>query len=304
MSLVVHVVLVLVQVLLASLSIAGKVVFRELPPPVVVLFRVGGATLGLSLLRALGPRERVLPRDRLRLAVLGLLGITANQTLYLTGLSHSTAINATILVTTAPVFAVLLAVLTRQEPSSGFKFGGIALAAVGAVYLIGPDRISLAPDLALGNALIVIGMVAYAAYLVYSKPLLQRYHPITVITWVMTCGFLGVLPWGLHAAGSVSLGRVSPATWAWLGYIILGPTILAYFLTIWTLKRASSNLVAAYLYLQPLVAAVIAPMVLSGERLTGRAVLAGLTIFAGLALVIMGERSQRRELPAASLVGE
>lgn len=304
MSLLVHTVLIFIQVLLASLSITGKLVFRELPPPVVVLFRVGGAALGLWLLWWLGPRERVLPRDRLRLAILGLLGITANQSLYLTGLEHSTAINATILVTTAPVFAVLLAVLIRQEPPSGYKFSGIALAAAGAIYLIGPDRISLAPELALGNSLIVIAMLSYASYLVYSKPLLRRYQPITVISWVMACGFLGVLPWGLVSLRAAPLGQVTPVTWVLLGYIIIGPTITAYFLTIWTLKRISSNLVAAYLYLQPLVAAVIAPLVLSGERLTGRAILAGLGIFSGLALVILGERKQQRDLPAGGLVGE
>jgi drug/metabolite transporter (DMT)-like permease len=69
------------------------------------------------------------------------------------------------------------------------------------------------------------------------------------------------------------------------------------------LKRVSSNLVAVYIYLQPLFAAAVAPLVLPGEHLTYRAVMAGLAIFAGLALVILAELRQHREIPLEA-VGE
>ena len=154
-----------VQLLFATLAIAGRFVLPHFPAGALVCFRVLGATAVLFLVNALTGGEWVRDRgDLLRLAVLGLLGIAANQTLFLYGLRHTTAINATILVTTVPVFTVLGAVLTRREPPSPLKFAGIGLAALGTIYLIGPDRISLAPDVALGNALIVLGMVCYAAY--------------------------------------------------------------------------------------------------------------------------------------------
>ena len=114
-----------------------------------------------------------------------MLGIAANQTLFLYGLRHTTAINATILVTTVPVFTVLGSVLIGREPPSLLKFAGIGLAGMGAIYLIGPDRISLAPHVAMGNALIVLGMICYAAYFLYSKPVLSRYGSITVSFYVM-----------------------------------------------------------------------------------------------------------------------
>jgi drug/metabolite transporter (DMT)-like permease len=57
------------------------------------------------------------------------------------------------------------------------------------------------------------------------------------------------------------------------------------------------NLVAGYIYLQPLFAAAVAPLVLDGEHLTQRAVAAGLLIFAGLGLVILAELRQHRQIP-------
>ncbi|HEX5963555.1 MAG TPA: DMT family transporter [Gemmatimonadales bacterium] len=300
----VHLALVVVQLLFASLAIAGRFVLPHFPAGALVTVRVLGATLVLLALNvAVGGRWVRDGRDLLQLAILGMLGIAANQTLFLYGLRHTTAINATILVTTVPVFTVLGSVLTGREPPSPLKFAGIALAGMGAVYLIGPDRISLAPDVALGNALIVLGMVCYAAYFLYSKSILGRYGSITVSFYVMFFASFGVLPFGLMAVRDISLPEIGATVWWWVAYIVVFPTILTYLINLWALKRVSSNLVAVYIYLQPLFAAAVAPLVLRGERLTTRAVVAGLAIFTGLAIVILAELRQQREIPVEA-VGE
>jgi drug/metabolite transporter (DMT)-like permease len=300
----VHLALVVVQLLFASLAITGRLVLPVVPAGVLVTLRVLGATLVLLAVKlAVGGRWVRDVRDLVHLAILGFLGIAANQTLFLYGLKHTTAINATILVTTVPVFTVLGSVLSRREPPSLLKFLGIVLAGGGAVYLIGPDRISLAPDVALGNALIVIGMVCYAAYFLYSKSILRRYDSITVSFYVMFFASFGVLPFGVVAAQQMRIADVSGEVWLWVGYIVVFPTILTYLLNLWALKRVSSNMVAVYIYLQPLFAAAVAPLVLDGEHLTLRGAVAGLAIFTGLALVILAELRQERAIPVQA-VGE
>ncbi|HYF38966.1 MAG TPA: DMT family transporter, partial [Gemmatimonadales bacterium] len=286
------------QILFASLAIAGRFVLPQFPAGALVCFRVLGATAVLLLVNAATGGGWI--RDRrhlLRLAVLGLLGIAANQSLFLYGLRHTTAINATILVTTVPVFTVLGSVLTGREPASRLMFAGVALAGAGAVYLIGPDRISFAPDVALGNALIVLGMICYAAYFVYSKSVVRHYPPITVSFYVMLFASVGVLPLGIGSMASMRFTEVSSTVWWWVGYIVVFPTILTYLLNIWALQRVSSSLVAGYIYLQPLFAALVAPLVLDNEHLTARAAVAGLAIFIGLGLVILAEIRLHRAIP-------
>lgn len=295
--------LILVQALMASLAIAGKLVMQEIPPGVLILARIGGAATVLAVAHRALRLQPVRDRADLRsLALMGLLGVAANQSLFLLGLRHTTAVNATILVTLVPVFTVLGSLLFRKESPSTSKVLGILLAGSAAVYLIGPDRVSLAPGLALGNAMIVVAMMAYAAYLVLVRRMLDRYSAITVSYYVMLFGAIGVLPGGWY--GLHQLGPVHARSWLLVGYIVLFPTILAYFLNIWALKRASSNLVAGFTYLQPVFTAAVAPLLLEGEKVTPRAAIAALGIFTGLALVIWGERRERREVPVASMVGE
>lgn len=294
----VHATLVFVQILFASLAIAGRYVLPHVPAGLLVTIRVAGAGAVLLAINALRRGPWITSRrDLLHVAALGFLGIAANQSLFLFGLSHTTAINATILVATVPVFTVLGSVLLRREPPSGLKFGGIALAAVGTIYLIGPDRISLDPKAALGNLLIVIGMMCNAAYFLFSKPLLKRHDSLTVTTYVMLLALLGVVPLGMLAVRNFDPAGVTAPVWLWVIYIVVGPTVLAYLLNIWALRRASSNVVAVYIYLQPILTAMVAPLILRGEQLTPRSTLAGLAIFAGLAMVLEAERRQHREMP-------
>ena len=294
----------MVQLLFASLAISGRFVLPHFPAGALVCFRVLGATAVLFLVNSATGGGWIRDGRHLGwLAVLGLLGIAANQSLFLYGLRHTTAINATILVTTVPVFTVLGSVLSGREPASRAMIAGVVLAGLGAVYLIGPDRISLAPDVALGNALIVLGMICYAAYFVYSKSVVGQYHPITVSFYVMLFASIGVLPLGIGSLASMRFNEVSTAVWWWVAYIVVFPTILTYLLNIWALQRVSSSTVAGYIYLQPLFAAAVAPLVLDNEQITPRTALAGLAIFAGLGLVILAEISQHRAIPVEP-VGE
>jgi drug/metabolite transporter (DMT)-like permease len=300
----VHLVLVFVQLLFVTLAIAGRHVLAQFPAGGLMLVRVVGAAAVLVALLAArrGPwvRNR---RDLLALLVLGMLGIAANQGLFVAGLARTTAVNATILVTTVPVFTVLGSVLTGREPASALKLAGIGLAAVGTVYLIGPDRISRAPEAALGNGLIVIGMMCQAAYFIGARPVLQRYDSLTVSAYVMAFAIGGVLPVGAAALRQVDLGAVRGDIWGWIAYIVVFPTILAYLLNIWALRRVSHNVVAVYIYIQPLVTALVAPLLLDDEELTRRVVAAGFAIFAGVGMVLWAEHRQRREVAVAA-VGE
>lgn len=295
----VHFALVLVQILFASLAIFGKVVLKEIPPLLLVTFRVTGAAAVLVAALRLNGRTMVTDRSALRrFLFLGIIGIVANQGLFLLGLRYTTAINATILVATIPVFTVLNGILFHREPASSFKLGGIALAMAGSVWLIGPDRLTLAPETAIGNLLILLGMYAYAHYLALVKPMTAKYGSLATSAHVMSAAAIAVLPVGFWSAGQTDFAAVRPTTWLLTGYIVLGPTLGTYFLNTWALKRASPNLVAVYVYLQPVLTALVAPLILTGEAVTPRAALAGLLIFLGVALVILGERRQRRELAA------
>jgi drug/metabolite transporter (DMT)-like permease len=289
--------LISVQLFFASLAVIGRVVLPVVPAGVLVSLRIFGAAIAMLAFNAVRGGPWIRDRKALvRLALAGLLGVTLNQALYLFGLQHTTAVNATILVTTVPVFTVLGSLLLRLERPSPRKLTGIGLAAAGAIYLVGPDRLVLEPGVALGNLLILLGMICFASYFLISKPLLARHDPVTVSAYVMGFAAIGIIPVAVPSFAGADLHAIPPRIWWLTAYLVAFPTIGAYFLNMWALRRVTSNTVAVFVYLQPVFAALTAPLLLD-EPLTARSVIAALVIFTGLGLVLHADRLQQRVRP-------
>lgn len=289
----VYAVLVTIQFFFATLPIAAKVALRDLSSPALSLLRVvGAAALFLVLHRALVREPVRSPGDYARLALYALFGVVANQLLYVQALTLTTATAAQTMQTTGPAMTLLIAILLGRERATPWKWVGIATAAAGMLYLVGVD---LATGSGMGNLLAFLNVAAFSAYLVLSRDLARRYHPLTVITWVFVFGVAGMVPWGVPAL-LAERGGVTPATWAALAWIVVVPTVMGYYLNVWALQRVQSSVVAVYVYLQPIATAMLAVPIL-GERPSARLIPAGALIFAGVAVTLWAERRARPGAP-------
>jgi drug/metabolite transporter (DMT)-like permease len=282
--------LVAVQLIYASGVILGKYLLPFVPAPVIVLLRMTIATAAFyaahRAVRGTVPRTWI---EWGKFALLGVLGGAGNQLLVLLGLTRTTAINAAMLIPMIPIFTVVFGWLLGRFRPSPLKWGGVAVAAIGTVYLIGPDRFSLAPDVAVGNLLVLAGMAFNALAFLLSKEMLQRYAPVTVAFCLSVAGLIGIAPLGLGAFPAMQRDQLDTGLYLWLAYMVVFPTTVTYFLNLWSLRRVSPTLVTSFIYLQPLFTTAVAPLVLEGESLTLRIAVAGLGIFTGVALVIVAE---------------
>jgi drug/metabolite transporter (DMT)-like permease len=289
-----HLALIVVQVLFATWPIVGKIALRSMPAVALVGFRIAGSAFTLLILTTLaGNVRRIELADWPLLVLSTLLGLVFNQLLFTKGLSLTTAINASLLSTTIPVFTLLVGVFLGTDRATFRRVLGILLAAGGVIYLIGPGRAQFSNATRTGDLLIVSNSLCYGAYIAVSKSLMKRYSALTVITWVFVVGSVIA-----GSAGAVSLLQISLAgiTWrVWLAilYIILLPTAGAYYLSGWALARVPPSTVAVYVYLQPLIVFSLAPIIL-GESISYRTAIGSLLIFAG---VLFATRRRRMRTP-------
>lgn len=297
-----HLALLAVQILFGIWPIFGKVVLRAMSSTSLVALRITGAALLLALLqRRLTPLFRMPMKDLVLLIACCLLGIVGNQFLFVKGLSLTTVINAEILSTTIPVYALTISILLGYERWSLKSVGGMLIAAAGVVFLINPMRADLTTQTTTGNILILINSFLYAIFIVISKTLYERYGALNVITWIFFVGLLITIPVGLYSVPQENLAAIDASVWIALGFIILLPTVGAYYLNAYALTRVSPSTVAIYIYLQPLIAFGFAPLLL-GEQWNYRTIVAALLIFMGVALVTMN-KDNRAVHVSASLGG-
>lgn len=283
----VYAVLVAVQIIFATLPIAAKIALRELGSPALCLLRVSGAAIVFLILHRILVGEKIRePRDYLELAFYSILGVSLNQLLYITALTMTTATAAQTLIAAGPAITLGIAILLKKEKATATKWLGIALATGGALILIG---LGIRDGHALGNLLVTANVAAYSAYLVVSRGILKRYHPLTVITWIFVFGAIGLLPFGLRAT-ITQAPKIGTTTALSLVWIILLPSVTAYYLNMWALTVVESSVVSTFVYLQPIGTAMLAIPIL-GEHPSVRMIPAVVLIFAGVMVAI---RSGRR----------
>lgn len=287
-----HLFLVAVQIMFGTWPLFGKVVLRSMSSFALVGFRICGAVIVFALLHRKFAELRRLPRKVLLWLVLcSFLGVIVNQLVFVTGLSFTTVINATLLATTIPASTLGISIALGHDRGSFLQFLGIALAAAGAIYLIDPLRANFSAETTLGNVLILCSSLSYGAYIAVSRDLVKQYGALDVITWLFMIAAVVTLPLSIYAWSKDNLTSVPATSWLCVAYIILIPTIGAYYLNASALTRVAPSIVAIYIYLQPLLAFGLAPILL-GESLTSRTLVACALIFGGVAVVTMGSRSR------------
>lgn len=288
----VHLALLAVQLMFASLSIVAKIALRELGPLGLVCARSMTAMLVLVAVRLLAlPRERVQARHLPELAAYGFFGVTANMMLFVEGLARTTAINAIVIGTTIPVFTVGVAVAMRKEAATLAKVIGLTVACVGALVIVGAGHFEAGAGKLVGNLLIVGNSLSFSIYLVISRRLLATYSPMTVVAWTFVFGAIGILPFGEPTLAAAA-PHLSSRTWLCIAYIVTFPTVGTYFLNMFALQRVPSSLVAIYIYVQPVIGALLAAAAL-GERPSASTYVGGALIGAGIWLVTREARRLR-----------
>jgi len=266
-------------------------------PKAIIFIRVLITVSVFMILHFILPSQKVDKRDLFKLAICAVFGVAINQILFFEGLNLSTPINASIIITVIPVIILIFAHYILNEKITTIKVLGIVLGATGALMIIlsagtGDFRSSTM----LGNLLIFINAASWALYLVLIKPIMARYDSTTVMKWVFLFGMIIIFPFTFRSFISSDFATIPFKIWMSLSFVVFGATLLAYFLNNYSLKSVSPSVNGIYIYLQPLIAAVVA-ILFGKDELTWQKTIAALLIMAGVYFVTRRSPGNRQKFP-------
>ena len=271
----------------AGFSIAKTIMPSLIAPAGFIFIRVMLAALlfWLSFFGGTNFRTKIATKDWVRLAGCGLFGVAANQLLFFQGLNLTSPIHASLMMLSTPILVGIFVTIAYKEKFSLVHLIGLCLGISGALLLIiFSAKNTIASNPSLGNLLVFLNATSYALYLVMVKPLMKKYRPIIVIRWIFLIGFVFVFPFGYTDFISIQWSMFQTADFVSLGFIVVGVTFFTYLWNIYAIKILSPSIAGAYIYLQPLFAAIIA-MIFLNESLDFIKIMAALLIVAGVYLV-------------------
>ena len=282
----VHIALFVVALIYAvTFIIARKVMNVYIHPFGFILMRVSISALLYLLIHSLFVKEKIIDKkDHLKFIICSVFGVGANMLLFFKGLANTVPINGSVLMTCTPIFVVIVAAIYGTEKLTWSKLVGVLIATTGATLLIAGPDLKFSSETAAGDIMVTINAIIYSFYLVYSRPLMSKYNPITVSKWTFLYGSLFVLPFGFMEISEVKWGEIPDQIWFYIAFIIIASSFVTYLLNAWSLRHGSSSLVGSYIYMQPVLTTLLAEM--AGEdKMTLEKAGYALLIFAGVFLV-------------------
>ena len=283
-----HIALFAVNLIYAlNYSIAKDVMPDYIGPSGFILLRVLGGSFLFFLTYIFFIKEKVNSPDIVRLIFCGLFGVAINQLFFFEGLNLTTPINAAIIMTVSPILVIVFSAIIIKEKITIRKIFGIFLGLIGAATLIlKSGAISLDNDYFIGNFLVFVNATSYSIYLVIVKGLMTKYNPITVMFYVFSFGLIFVFPFGISELSNVSLEIFTLEIFLKVGFVVICTTFLAYLFNAFALKSLNPSVVSIYIYLQPVLATVIA-IILKSDSLDLIKIISSVFIFSAVFLVSM-----------------
>ena len=258
----------------------------------LTLIRIVGGGLMFWILGMAFVREKMDRKDIGRIFLAGFTGVFFNQFLFLNGLNYTTPIDASIIMVVNPIMVLIFSAILLKDKITSAKIGGILLGATGVVILIlKGGKVDFGSDNFLGNLMIFGNATSYALFLVITKPLMKKYHTVTVVRWAFLVGSFFIIPIGYEDVFHINWAALPLHIILAIIYVVLFTTFIAYILNIYGLKKVKPATVSIYIYLQPVIAAIVA-ILLGKDSVTGLKVFSTVLIFIGVYMVVKPLKSR------------
>ena len=268
-------------------TIAKNVMPIYIEPFGFVLLRVLGAAILFWFLSIFFKNQKIDKKDWPRIILCSFLGMVINMLAFIKGLQLSTPINSSVLITIVPILVFSFSAIILKEKVSLMIIFGISAGFIGALILILYSPLSgfNAPNIPMGNLLFVLNSATYGLYLIFVKPLVEKYNIITLFRWLFLFGFLMNFP--------ITINEFIEVQWSSLPiydailpmiYVVVGTTFSTYLLNAYALTKLKASTVSSFIYLQPIVGIVYA-LTTKNDALTLTNVVGMLLIFLGIYLV-------------------
>lgn len=281
--------IMVVVILIFGLNIpVNKYLFSEglLSPMAMTALRMSFAAIAFWIVSLFLPKEKVEKKDLLLLLGGGLCGMVFNQGLFAYGLGQTSPVDASIITTSSPLFAMIIAAIVLKEPITWMKAGGVLVGGAGAIFLVYSSQHGETQDASmLGNMAIAGAQFFYAFYLVITRPLSEKYSSVTMMKWMFLFACIAALPFSYGEILKAPLfSQTDMAPFLLLSFTLVGATFLTYLLIPFAQRRIRPTTISMYNNMQPLIASAVA-IYMGMDSFTIEKLIAAVFIFGGVYLV-------------------
>ncbi|QVY67565.1 DMT family transporter [Polaribacter sp. Q13] len=267
-------------------TIAKEVMPIYVKPFGFILIRVLGATTIFWILGLFITSQKIEKEDYLKILLASFFGVGLNMLSFFKGLSLTTPISASVMMVTSPILVLIFSSILIRKAIGKQRIVGVIIGLIGTVLLItyGNSSDTNATNSNWGNFLVFVNAASYGLYLVISKNLTAKYHPIVLVKWLYLFGLIFTIPFGYNELTAVKWQEMPTNIYWNIGYVVVFTSCITYLFNLYGLSKLKPTTVSVFIYLQPVIATIFA-LIVGSDSLNFVKISATLLIFSGVYLV-------------------
>ena len=229
------------------------------------------------------PKREDLPR----FIACGLIGHALHVGLVFWGINLSTAFSSALVLTSGPLFTLLILAVLGAERLRARQVAGTLLALTGIALFLSEKFAAGISHAGLGDLVLLFAAFLFSLYTVMARPLTERYGPLIVLAYTLLFGAPLMLLASLPGFLGADLGRLTPTVWLGLFWSIVLSSVLGWLVWAWVNHVRGIARSAPLMYLPPPIAGVVAWLTL-GEQFTWVKIAGAVVTMAGVAWAQFG----------------
>jgi drug/metabolite transporter (DMT)-like permease len=265
--------------------LVGKPVSNEIPPLTLTFFRF---ILAFIVVLPLGVKEWKNNRDLWKkewkaLLALSLTGLVLFNTLVYLSLNYTTSVNAAIVESSTPIFALLLGFIFFKERFSRIQLFGVVLSLIGVFSVITKGSIEVILNLSFnpGDLTMLLAMIVWAIYSIFVKQHNSKFPIYGGLLVMIVLSFIFLIPMAAFEYEEVTSITWSPSIIIGLLYLGIFPSVIALIAWNTAVNKIGPSQASIFLNFIP-VFTMIGAVLFLGEAIKVLQILGALMVISGV----------------------
>lgn len=280
--------LVLTTIFWSGNFIVGKAAsFYQIPPFSLNFYRwffAGLIILPFTYKEIISKKKYVMENFGL-FVILGITSITIFNSIVYYSLYYSQVITGVLMISTIPVWIILISFFLKIEKTNSYQIIGVALSLLGVISIVTKIDLELIKNLNFnkGDISMVIAMLAWAIFSSLLKKKKYEISQISLLQVVIIFGLMFLLPIyliELYLGNTIKLNKPFYLT---LTYVVFFPGILSFLFWIKGISIIGANRSGIFLHLMPIIGTILAMMIFK-EQFMYYHLIGAIFIIAGISL--------------------
>ena len=262
----IYILMIISAIFWAGAFIAGKLSAPFIPAFTLTFLRFSIATVILFfVIKAKGQGfYKITSKDIPVFLFTGIVGMFGYHVLFFTALKYTSAINSSIIGASNPIITTILCVLFLKDKLNTKRILGITLSFTGVILTITNANLNSLRTLSFNNGdiLMLLAVLMWSAYSVFSKKVAHRYTPLTLTFYTFLFCTIFIIPFVIYDNPIGLIGHIPYYSYISVLYMAVFPSVIGYLVQQMSIKQIGPSRTSIFINLVPVFSIILSVIIL------------------------------------------